>query len=280
MRQAIGIVGVVNLVLFAAIAGVCVRQWIRHRSVIAMWAALAFVSLATVAGSAYLLSDEPGSTVEKVALRTAVVLLVLFPYLLYRFAAAFEPTRRPLARYVDVLTSTLVVATIALPHFPSEGDVVAVVVRALRARLPRSLVGAAAARRDQALAGRQVRGERGAPADADARARVDRAGGDAAGQRRCGRESFVVRAHGRPARNAERSRVLARLRPARGAAAAVAPTRAIANATRDRRADGSDDGARRRGTGVAADGRDGRRPRNRARGNGRRRGRRASDRDG
>jgi signal transduction histidine kinase len=122
MRQAIGIVGVVNLVLFAAIAGVCVRQWLRHRSLTALWAALAFVSLATVAGSGYLLPDEPGSPVEKVALRTAVVLLVLFPYLLYRFAAAFEPAKRPLARFVDLLTSTLVVATIALPSFPAEGE--------------------------------------------------------------------------------------------------------------------------------------------------------------
>ena len=57
MRQAIWIVGVVNLVLFAAIAGVCVRQWLRHRSMTALWAALAFVSLATVAGSGYLLPD-------------------------------------------------------------------------------------------------------------------------------------------------------------------------------------------------------------------------------
>ena len=122
MRHAIGIVGVVNLVLFAAIAGVCVRQWLRDRSRTSGWAALAFVSLAAVASSAYLLPDEPETTAQKVALRIAIALLVLFPYLLYRFASAFERTRRQLARFVDSLTTALVVATIALPHIPAEGD--------------------------------------------------------------------------------------------------------------------------------------------------------------
>ena len=121
MRHAIGIVEVVNLVLFAAIAGVCVRQWVRDRSRTSMWAALAFVSLAAVAGSGYVLSDDPETTAQKAALRVAIALLVLFPYLLYRFASAFEP-RRHLARFVDSLTTALVVATIALPHIPGEGD--------------------------------------------------------------------------------------------------------------------------------------------------------------
>lgn len=122
MRHTIEIVGVVNLVLFAAIAGVCVRHWLRERSPTALWAALAFVSLAAVAGSGYLLPEEPGSTAEKVAQRFAVALLLLFPYLVYRFASAFEPSRRPLARFVDSLTATLVGATIALPSVPQEGD--------------------------------------------------------------------------------------------------------------------------------------------------------------
>jgi len=122
VRHAIEIVGVVNLVLFAAIAGVCVRQWLRDRSLIAMWAALAFVSLAAVAGSGYLLPDEPDSTAEKIALRIAIALLLLFPYLIYRFASAFEPTKRQWAQFVDSLSASLVAATIALPYFPTEGE--------------------------------------------------------------------------------------------------------------------------------------------------------------
>ena len=122
MRHAIGIVGVVNLVLFTAIAGICVRQWLRDRARTSMWAALAFVSLAAVAGSGYVLPDEPETTLQKVALRISIALLVLFPYLVYRFASAFEPTRRQLARFVDSLTTALIAATIALPHVPTEGE--------------------------------------------------------------------------------------------------------------------------------------------------------------
>ena len=122
MRHTIEIVGVVNLVLFAAIAGVCVRHWLRDRSPTSLWAALAFVGLAAVAGSGYLLPEEPGSPAEQVAQRFVVALLLLFPYLVYRFASAFEPSRRPLARFVDSLSATLVAATIALPSFPQEGE--------------------------------------------------------------------------------------------------------------------------------------------------------------
>ncbi len=122
MRLAIEIVGIVNVVLFAAIAGVCVRQWLRDRSRTALWAALAFVSLAAVAASGYVLPDEPGNPTEKIAQRVVIVLLLLFPYLVYRFASAFEPERRPLARFVDVLSATLVAATIALPYFPAAGE--------------------------------------------------------------------------------------------------------------------------------------------------------------
>ena len=45
MRQAIELVGIANLVLFAVIALVCVRQWRRERAITALWAALAFVAL-------------------------------------------------------------------------------------------------------------------------------------------------------------------------------------------------------------------------------------------
>ena len=48
MRHGVEFVGIVNLVLFAAIAVVCVRQWRSKRAVTALWAALAFVTLAWV----------------------------------------------------------------------------------------------------------------------------------------------------------------------------------------------------------------------------------------
>ena len=122
MRQAAELVGIVNLVLFAAIAVVSVRQWSRERAPTALWAALAFVSLAAVILVGELLPDEPHGFAENALQRADLALLVLFPYLLYRFAVAFEAATRPLAVYIDSLTTGMVAATFALPHIPSTDE--------------------------------------------------------------------------------------------------------------------------------------------------------------
>jgi len=122
MRQAVELVGIVNLVLFAAIAVVCVRQWRRERAVTALWAALAFVTLSWVLVVARLTPEDPGQLAGKIVQRIDLAVLLLFPYLLYRFAVAFELTGRPLARFVDALSTTLVTATFVLPMVPAEGE--------------------------------------------------------------------------------------------------------------------------------------------------------------
>ena len=122
MRQAIEIVGIANLVLFAVIALVCVRQWRRERAITALWAALAFVALSCVIVVARFVPEDPESLAGKVVQRLDLAILVLFPYLLYRFAVAFEPTSRPLARFIDALSIALVTATVLLPSVPAEGE--------------------------------------------------------------------------------------------------------------------------------------------------------------
>ena len=122
MRQAVEFVGIVNLVLFAAIAVVCVRQWRRERAVTALWASLAFVTLSWVIVVGRLLPEDPAHLAGKVVQRIDLAILLLFPYLLYRFAVSFELTSRPLARFVDVLSTTLVTATLVLPMVPAEGE--------------------------------------------------------------------------------------------------------------------------------------------------------------
>ena len=121
MRQAVELVWIVNLVLFVAIAVVCVRHWSKERATTALWAALAFVSLAAVVVVGQLLPEDPQGLAEKALQRVDLTLLVLFPYFLYRFAVAFETTKRPLARFVDPVSSGLVVATFALPYVPAGG---------------------------------------------------------------------------------------------------------------------------------------------------------------
>ncbi len=122
MKQGFELVGIVNIVLFAAAAIVCVRQWRRRRATTAIWAALAFVALSWVIAVGRLLPEAPENFAAQALERIDIALLVLFPYFLYRFAAAFEARARPLARFVDSLSSALVASTFALPHVPQEGD--------------------------------------------------------------------------------------------------------------------------------------------------------------
>ena len=123
MRQAVELVGIVNLVLFAAIAVVAVRQWRREpgRST-GLWAALAFVSLAWVIVASRVFPTNPQDAPGKIVERIDLAILLLFPYLLYRFSSAFYAGRRPLARFVDTLSALLVIATFALPYLPAEGE--------------------------------------------------------------------------------------------------------------------------------------------------------------
>jgi signal transduction histidine kinase len=123
VRQVVEVVGVVNVVLFVAVAFVAVRAWRRERGErTGFWAALAFVSLALVILSGYVLPEEPETLAGEALLRVDLALFLLFPYFVYRFAAAFEPAQRPLARVVDPLSAILVVATLALPSVPDEGE--------------------------------------------------------------------------------------------------------------------------------------------------------------
>jgi signal transduction histidine kinase len=65
---------------------------------------------------------HPHGAVQFVAQRLDIELLVLFPYLLYRFATTFAPPGRRLQRVVAALTVSLTVFTFALPHFPASGE--------------------------------------------------------------------------------------------------------------------------------------------------------------
>ena len=123
MRQAVAIIGVVNLVLFTLAGVVAVRQWRRNpRNRAGLWAALAFGALAFVVIFARAIPDEPDTLFEHVEQRLDIAVLVLFPYLLYRFTTAFEKPTRQLERGLALMTVTLLVATFSMAYFPSEDE--------------------------------------------------------------------------------------------------------------------------------------------------------------
>jgi signal transduction histidine kinase len=95
--------------------------WNRRRDRAAMWAACAFGALAALELLS-LAPTRPHHQTERGLVRVELVLLVLFPYLLFRFTRAFRKVRRRAPEALAVLTVGLVAWTVALPAVPRTGD--------------------------------------------------------------------------------------------------------------------------------------------------------------
>ena len=115
-------VGVINSVSLAALAVVAVRLWIIHRSSAAVWLALAFTAIGLLVTVGRLVPSHPHGAAEYLAQRLDIELLVLFPFLVYRFATTFVPPGLLLRRLVPALTIALTVFTFVLPHIPAAGE--------------------------------------------------------------------------------------------------------------------------------------------------------------
>jgi signal transduction histidine kinase len=115
------IIGWVNLALFTVVALVALREWRAGRGRAGIWAALTFGALAIVADVGRLIPENPRGAAE-LALRLLIAVLVLFPYLLYRFTTAFQPPTLRLERLMGLMTIALLVWTFAVPEFPDEGE--------------------------------------------------------------------------------------------------------------------------------------------------------------
>ncbi len=122
MRGAVEFFEYVNLGLYTLVAVVAVRYWRRHRDRAGLWAALTFGALALVVDVAQLLPETRDETWEEVAIRLALAVLVLFPYLLYRFAVSFRPPSRRLSLLVGSITVVVVAWTFTLPEIPEDGQ--------------------------------------------------------------------------------------------------------------------------------------------------------------
>jgi signal transduction histidine kinase len=86
-----------------------------------MWAGVAFGSLALLELLS-LVPNHPGHIVERAVGRVVIALLVLFPYLLFRFTSAFRQAGQTLALTLFALTSVLLVWTFELPSIPQSRE--------------------------------------------------------------------------------------------------------------------------------------------------------------
>jgi signal transduction histidine kinase len=114
--------GILNSGGFVLLAIVAVRQWRLRRDAAAGWLALAFLSLGLIVSIGRLVPTNPHGFLADAGQRVEVELLVLFPFLLYRFATGFARPSARLQRIVGGLTVLLSAWTFSLPHLPAAGE--------------------------------------------------------------------------------------------------------------------------------------------------------------
>jgi signal transduction histidine kinase len=121
VHDAISAFHTLNLVAFVGLAALALVTWYRRRDRASVWAAAAFGSLGLLELLSLVHADED-SVPDKIVTRISVALLVLFPYLLFRFTGVFRRARRPLARALFGLTVVLLVWTFVIRRYPQPGE--------------------------------------------------------------------------------------------------------------------------------------------------------------
>jgi signal transduction histidine kinase len=126
VSAAVQTVDYLNVVVFTILALAAYGQWRKGGGRPALWAALAFgaIGIVVLAGRAQeLWLEERSDVASELVLKAELALLVLFPYLLYKFTTAFERAARGLERFLGLMTVVLIVWSVALPTIPREEEV-------------------------------------------------------------------------------------------------------------------------------------------------------------
>ena len=121
MKSTLEVLRYVNSATTVLIGLACFYQWKRYRTAPARWAALAFGSISSITIAGLIINPKPGEHLSGLWVNALLSVLVVFPYLLYRFTASFEKPGPILSRLVTSSTIVIVGATFFLPGVPTEG---------------------------------------------------------------------------------------------------------------------------------------------------------------
>jgi signal transduction histidine kinase len=124
LKLAVEILRYVSLLAYVALALATINQWRRQRDRAAAWAALCFgtLGLVVVLGQKQIVPEHPSGFFENFLQRFDIAVLLLFPYLLYRFTTVFRSATSRLESALGLMTVAMIVWTFALPHFPEPGQ--------------------------------------------------------------------------------------------------------------------------------------------------------------
>jgi PAS domain S-box-containing protein len=110
-----------NDALFVGLAGVCYVQWRRRGGRAAGWLAVTFGTLGAAVLVGLALAANPAAAAAQWVAKLLLAVVVLFPYLLFRFTACLDRAARRTEVVVGVLTATVVAWTLLLPSLPAQG---------------------------------------------------------------------------------------------------------------------------------------------------------------
>ena len=112
----------VDTVLFALLAIATYLQWRRRGDESSQWAFFTFGSLGLVAVVGRLLPEESNWGPYQWFLKMLIVVLVFFPYFLFRISSSFRKTQTWLRPVALAATTVLALWTLFLPDFPGPDD--------------------------------------------------------------------------------------------------------------------------------------------------------------
>lgn len=120
----------VDTALFVLLALVTFRQWRRRNDEGAKWAFATFGSLGFIAVLGLFLPEESTWGPYQWFLKFLIVVIVFFPYFLFRISSSFRQAQTWLRPAALVVTTALAIWTFFLPEFPGPGEPQPAVLRA------------------------------------------------------------------------------------------------------------------------------------------------------
>lgn len=121
MKQTLEVLRYVGLASFGGLTFACLREWRIQSSRSIRWAAIAFGSLTAIGLIGLVLEQQATQRIAGWLIKGLLVVLILFPYFLYRFAAALQMPRRAVVIVARLSTAAVVIYTAALPRLPYPG---------------------------------------------------------------------------------------------------------------------------------------------------------------
>jgi signal transduction histidine kinase len=113
----------IELGLFVLLGLVASVRWYKRRGGVRAWVAVTFVTLATIAVLGRFLPQDPNQQQAPHWIEQIVVLLiVLFPYLLYRFMLTFGKPTKPINVIAHILVALAATSTLLIHHYPKPGE--------------------------------------------------------------------------------------------------------------------------------------------------------------